>query len=732
MPVLRLAIASPLRQIFDYLPPQGSSAADLARLQPGCRILVPFGSRQVCGILVEVADTSSLPRDKLKPASRILDPEPLINPVLVSLCHWAANYYKHPLGEILAAALPTSLRKGKQHQTNRVSSLQLTTIGKGLPADGLARAPRQAELLRILLQQARIEDLSVKKAGIKRTTVREMLNKGLVEEVHSEPCHVPAGINPGPALNAEQLQAVSQVHDAGTCFGVWLLDGVTGSGKTEVYFSLIEQVLKDKLQALVLIPEIGLSPQTLARFEQRFNARIAVLHSGLAEGARMRAWEDARSGIADIVLGTRSAIFCSLRRPGLVVVDEEHDGSYKQQDGFRYSARDIAVKRGQLEDVPVILGSATPSLESLGNAAAGKYRHLRLRRRATDSALPHISTLDVRHLPMQGALSQDLVEQLRTELDAGNQALLFLNRRGYAPALQCHDCGYIAGCRHCDSRLTLHRSAGELRCHHCEWRCPCPPSCPDCRSRQLHPTGVGTEQTEQVLKQHFPDFPLYRVDRDSMARRGAMEEVLQAVHSGQPCLLLGTQMLTKGHHFPDVTLVGLLDADAGLFSPDFRGPERMGQLVIQVAGRAGRERKPGRVILQTHYPDHPLLQILLNQGYEDFARQLLEERRSSAMPPYGQLLLLRSEARDMQTAEELLRQLRRHGEGQSAGASRFLGPMPAPLPRKGGRYRAQLLISCQQRSAAQSIAEQLVSHAEQLPLAKKVRWSIDVDPIDMM
>lgn len=732
MSVLRLAVTSPLRQIFDYLPPEGISDQELARLQPGSRVMVPFGARQVCAILIEVAADSALPREKLKAAGRILDREALISPTLVSLCRWAADYYKHPPGEILAAALPTALRKGKAHQLNTQTCWQLSTAGKGLPADALPRAPRQGELLRLLLQQKLLNVSALEQAGIRRGTVRDMVKKGLVEEVQLCPVPRAPTINPGPPLNPEQEAAVSAIARDGGSFGVWLLDGITGSGKTEVYFRLIEQALGRNLQVLVLIPEIGLSPQTLSRFENRFRARIAVMHSGLADGARQAAWEDARSGLADIVIGTRSAVFTSLDRPGLIVVDEEHDGSYKQQDGFRYSARDIAVKRGQLEDIPVILGSATPSLESLGNAAAGRYGHLRLRQRATRSQLPHIATLDVRHLPMQGALSPPLIEEVHAELDAGNQALLFLNRRGYAPSLQCHDCGYVAGCRHCDARLTLHRSAGELRCHHCDWRCQCPSRCPTCRSSQLEPSGVGTEQTEQVLRQHFPAVPLYRVDRDSMQRRGAMEDMLEAVHGGQPCLLLGTQMLTKGHHFPDVTLVGLLDVDAALFSPDFRGPERMGQLVTQVAGRAGREQKPGRVILQTHYPDHPLLQVLLQQGYEKFADQLLEERRSTTMPPYGQLLLFRAEARDMQSAELFLQQLRQHGERKSPRGVGFIGPVPAPLQRKSGRYRAQLVISAGQRWAARQIAETLVLQAEQLPLGKRVRWSIDVDPVDMV
>ena len=730
MPILRLAIASPLRQLFDYLPPPEAKQEVLDALAPGSRLLAPFGARQVCGVLVEIVAESKLETGRLRTATDIVDPQPLISPSLLELCFWAADYYQYPLGEILSAALPTALRQGKSHRAASISCWQLTLAGKGLPEGALARAPRQAQLLKLLQDRQSVNAQDLSEQGISATVRRELEHKGLIEAVEMPLTAVAASCSSGPELTEEQALAVEAVRANLESFACYLLEGVTGSGKTEVYLRLIESVLDSGRQALVLVPEIGLTPQTIARFEARFEAEIAVLHSGLAEGARLEAWEAARSGRAHIVIGTRSAIFASLARPGLIVVDEEHDSSFKQHEGFRYSARDLAVKRAQLEGIPVLLGSATPSLESLQNANTGRYRKLLLSKRVGASGMPDFEILDIRHSSLRGGLSETLIEGVAAELRAGNQVLLFLNRRGYAPTLQCHDCGYVAGCRHCDSRLTLHRRIGELRCHHCEWHQPIPAQCPQCGGAQLNAQGVGTEQSESVLRQLFPATPLHRVDRDSMQRRGAMAEILAAVQLGEPCILLGTQMLTKGHHFPDVTLVGLIDTDAGLFSADFRGPERMGQLLTQVAGRAGRANKPGRVILQTHYPDHPLLNILLKQGYPGFAGEILGQRQQAALPPFGQLLMVRAEASTMQLAEDFLQQLRQGAEGNKPDGVQFIGPLPAPMQRRGGRFRAQLLLASQSRPAAQKAAQLVVEVAESLPAGKRLRWSVDVDPLD--
>jgi primosomal protein N' (replication factor Y) len=727
MTVLRLAIPSPLRQFFDYLPPPDTDSTKLANCRPGCRLLVPFGQRELCGILVEKLAQSDIPEPKLRAALKWLDHEPLISPAVLKLCFWAADYYAHPPGEVLAAALPGKLRQGERWQPARETVWQLSLSGKGLPEGALARAPRQSELLRDLQQTETLTEAMLRERGHSSATRRALLEKGLVETVEREPPIDTPVWREGPTPSPEQAAALETIGAASGGFDTWLLHGITGSGKTEVYLRLITDTLAAGRQVLILVPEIGLTPQLISRLEARFDAHIAELHSNLAEGARASAWEAARSGRASIVIGTRSAIFTSLARPGLIVVDEEHDPSFKQQDGLRYSARDLAVKRGQLERVPVVLGSATPSLETLHNAQAGRYHWLRLTRRLGASRLPETDVLDVRGAGLDGGLSAELLNAIGAELELGNQVLLFLNRRGFAPTLQCHDCGYVASCHQCDARLTLHRDAGELRCHHCEWRLKVPPRCPQCHSRNLMAHGVGTERTEKTLQSRFSNYPVHRVDRDTMQRRRAMEDLTDAVHTGEPCILLGTQMLTKGHHFPNVTLVGLLDIDASLFSADFRGPERMGQLLTQVSGRAGRADKPGRVMLQTHYPDHPLLQALLDNGYDAFAEQLLAARRESGLPPTGHLALVRAEANQLARAERFLANLRSVTD-ETDTALQIIGPLPAPLQRKSGRFRAQLLLLGRSRRVLRRAVVQLLSGSDQLPDSKRLRWSLDIDP----
>jgi primosomal protein N' (replication factor Y) len=482
---------------------------------------------------------------------------------------------------------------------------------------------------------------------------------------------------------------------------------------------------------MVLIPEIGLTPQTLARFQQRFGAGIAVLHSGLSDARRYAAWDAARSGRARIIIGTRSAVFTPLEKPGLIIVDEEHDTSYKQQDGFRYSARDVAVKRAQLCDCPVLLGSATPSLESIHNACTGRYRLHRLTQRAGSAAPPTLAALDVRRQPLEAGLSPPLVEAVGQALDRGQQVLLFLNRRGYAPTLQCHDCGWIAECAACDARLTVHRRRRRLCCHHCGASRALPPSCPTCRGGNLLTAGLGTEQTEEFLRREFGRWPVFRVDSDSMQARGAMQAMVEEIKRGEPCILLGTQMLAKGHHFPAVSLVAVIDTDALLFSPDFRGEERMAQLLTQVAGRAGRDRLPGRVLLQTHHPDHPLLRGLLTRDYRDLAREMLQRRIESGMPPSGQLVIVRSDCSDSDRGEAFLGQLRTAVSPIMPRGSALIGPLPSPMPRRAGKFRSQLVVTAPGRGAGQAAARALVLEAEKIPARGDLRWSIDVDPADV-
>ncbi len=531
-----------------------------------------------------------------------------------------------------------------------------------------------------------------------------------------------------PILSAEQQQAVSTIGASLGRFQPFLLDGVTGSGKTEVYLALIEQVIAQGKQALLLVPEIGLAPQTVRRLRERLGVSVQVLHSNLAEGDRARAWLRARSGEAKVILGTRSAVFTPLPQAGLIVVDEEHDSAYKQQEGFRYHARDLALLRARALDVPVVLGSATPSLESLANVKAGRYQSLHLRARPGAIRPPQVQIVDMRAQRLEHGLSPALLAAVADTVARGEQALVFRNRRGYAPVLLCHACGWHAECPRCEHPLTLHAGRRQLICHHCDYSSRVPEQCPACQAPDLKPQGQGTERLEEALAARFTDVPVLRVDRETTRRRDAFEQLLEGLHEDRPAILVGTQMLAKGHDLPNLTLVAIVGVDEGLHSVDFRASERLAQLVVQVAGRAGRASKPGRVLLQTHHPDHPLLRQLLAQGYAAAASSLLDERRSIDLPPYGHQVLLRADAHQREHVDAFLAD----AHAALAGASlQIAGPMPAPMPLRAGRHRGQLLIEATSRSALHAVLRPWHQSLWRLPSARRVRWSLDVDPIDL-
>lgn len=735
-PILRLALPSPLRRLFDYQAPAG---VPLAALQPGVRLRVPFGNRQLVGVLIELGEHSEVPAERLKPALELLDREPLLPPALFRLCLWTAQYYQHSLGDTLSWALPVLLRQGEPAQA-RQERFWHAAAGASADDPRLTRAPRQREALRTLAQhphgvaQALLDTLQ-----LNRESLKLLHDKGLATlEIRH---HAPAGrrgpwlAQPELPLNPQQAAAFQAIRAGLGSFKAFLLAGVTGSGKTEVYLQLIHQVLQQGRQVLLLIPEINLGPQTLSRFERRFNARIALLHSAVGDRDRLDAWLAAREGEADIIIGTRSALFTPLKNPGLIILDEEHDASYKQQEGLRYHARDLALVRARQENLPILLGSATPSLESLHNAHAGRYALLRLTQRAGGAQPPRFLRLDVRSRPLDSGISPPLQQAIASTLDAGQQVLVFLNRRGFAPSLLCHDCGWLSQCPRCDARMTLHQRSNELRCHHCGHAERPPLNCPACNSADLRPVGVGTERAEERLKTLFPNYPVLRVDRDSTARKGAMERLFETINRGQPCLLIGTQMLAKGHHFPRVTLVAVLDADGGLFSADFRASERMAQLIVQVAGRAGRADEPGKVIIQSHLADHPLLVQLTEQGYFAFAEQALAERRSAGLPPFSHLALLRADAHRPGDAESFLDQACSLAEQLSSELAlqgvELLGPVPAPMERRAGRHRAQLLLQSSARAPLHRLLASLLPQLEAMPGSRSVRWSLDVDPIDL-
>ena len=722
------SVALPVRlpRRFDYLPIDGHavSAADV-----GCRVRVPLGTRELVGVIAAVGAPEP-DGPALRPATSLLDAEPLLAGELLESLRWLARYTHAPLGEVLATALPTALRHGEALPDTRSWGWRLTEAGR----TARLRAGAPARLAALLGESdgAGVEEGVLETASDGwRAAARALAGRGLAERVPVAPAAPLA--DPGPRLNAEQREAVTAITEAAHGgFAALLLEGVTGSGKTEVYLHAIADCLARGRQALVLVPEIGLTPQTLARFRARLGVPVHALHSGLSDGERARTWAACLRGEARVIVGTRSAAFLPLPRAGLIVVDEEHDGSYKQLDGLRYHARDFVLVRGKALGVPVVLGSATPSLESLRNAELGRFVPLRLRQRAGVAKAPRVRVLDVRKRPLQAGLSPELIAAIATALEAGGQVLVFKNRRGYAPALLCHDCGWTAQCTRCSTPtqgtpMTVHAHGRRLQCHHCGARRPAPNACPDCGGLGLQPQGAGTERIEELLTAQFPTFPVLRIDRGTTQRRDALAQMLERFGTA-PGILIGTQMLAKGHDLPNLTLVAVVGVDEGLFSADFRAPEKLAQLLIQVAGRAGRAARAGEVVLQTHHPGHPLLLTLLDGGYPAFAQAELAQREAAAFPPYAHLALVRAEARQAEAAEQFLRLAR----GLLVPADvQVHGPLPAPMPRRAGYQRQQLLVGSTDRRALHAALDAALPALYESVEARRVRWSLDVDPMDL-
>jgi primosomal protein N' (replication factor Y) len=729
--ILRLAIDVPLRQLFDYRPPAGLAPE---KLVPGMRLWVPFGRRRACGVLVELSDTTDVPASRLKAATALIDETPVLDESLLGLLRWSADYYHHPPGEVIAAALPAALRSGVSavEQEERWALSAAARAGQIPPLS--ARAGRLREMVDVLAADAAVDASTLTTRSPRwREHLRELERRGWVVKLKVTAAAAPPRTVPvaaGPEPSSEQQTAIAAIAAAAGHHVSFLLHGVTGSGKTEVYLRAIADIVARGQQALVLVPEISLTPQLVARFAARFNAPLAVLHSSLADQERLRAWRLARSGEAPVVIGTRSAIFAPLARPGLIVVDEEHDPSYKQQEGFRYSARDLALARAQRLGVPVVLGSATPALESLERVKAGRATLLELPARTAGAKPPSLHLIDLRrHAATQG-IATPTVLTIQRHLDAGGQVLLYLNRRGYAPSLFCPACGWTAPCPRCDARLTVHQREGRVRCHHCGSEQRISEVCPDC-GESVKAVGQGTERIEETLAQLFPAAPLERIDRDAVRRRGALEAALERVTSGSVRLLVGTQMLTKGHHFPDVSLVVVLNADQGLFGTDFRASERLAQTIVQVAGRAGRAERPGEVLIQTEYPEHPLLSQLIAGGYDAFAAAALEERRAARWPPFARLAVLRAEAARREPPLAFLDRAREIGESLAGTEVEVLGPAAAPMERRAGLYRAQLLLHAPSHGPLQRLLARALPALEELPEARRVRWSLDVDPLEL-
>jgi len=734
--LVEIALPIPLRQQFSYLCP-----SDLPLPAIGTRVGVPFGSRQLIGLVTGHPSHSDFDLSKLKSISNCLDQESLQPASMRRLLAWASNYYLYSLGEIYHQSLPSLLRKGAPAQLVPQQIWQLTTTGQQDP--DLGRANKQIAALDLIKATPLQSTAQLRQLGISAATQKALEQKALIEQVAlppAQPCIWSAAqINQQNrhSLNPEQAICVAAINQQPN-FNISLLLGITGSGKTEVYLQALERVIEQGKQALILVPEIGLTPQTLHRFQQRFNVPIVFLHSGLNDKERLEGWLKARSGLAAIIIGTRSAIFTPMLKPGIIIVDEEHDSSFKQQDTFRYHARDMAAVRARFEDIPLVLGSATPSLETLQNAKSGKYQLLNLTKRAANASEASHQLIDIKGVPLQSGMSAQLLELLRDHLNKGNQVMLFLNRRGYAPALLCHDCGWLGNCEHCDAHYTVHQRYQNIQCHHCGSQHPIPRKCPDCNGHQLVTAGVGTEQLELTLNELFPQFKTVRIDRDSTRRKGALNESIAGINNNDYQILIGTQMLAKGHHFPNVTLVALLDVDGALFSADFRANEKLAQLYLQVAGRAGRASKPGQVVLQSHHPDHQLLQRLGSEGYLPFTESALIERQTAQLPPFWHMGLIRIESQDLGHINQFVNELNLHSNNLLIQLSsketpvRQIGPMPAPMERRAGRFRWQVIFESSKRSQLHKFLVVLTAQLAKTKSNRNVRWSLDIDPTDMV
>lgn len=724
--IVHLAIPTPLRQLFDYLSDKPASF-----WQQGMRVRVNFAGRNCIAFVIRASESDSKQNSsKLKAIDEIIDAQPLLPEEVLQTVLWVSRYYHHPLGECLQTALPKRLRngdpaiieeeawwykndKGDEKKPGKKQQAILNLL-EDYP-EGISQSALKAQLgnvsasLKTLENQHRVLQTPQPKLPISRTEL-------------NLPCE----------LNTEQQNVVDEVWQSREQFQPFLLEGITGSGKTEAYIELSEKMLAAGRQVLILIPEIGLTGQFVERFKQRLNTSIVVLNSAISDGERKQGWLLARAGLGRIIIGTRSAVFTPLPEAGLMIIDEEHDSSYKQQDGLRYHARQVALVRAQKMGIPVLMGSATPSLESLYQVQQQRFHLLKLKQRATGASLPQVHLIDSQGAHPDHGLSEQLLKKMHQHLDAGNQVILFINRRGYAPVLMCHDCGWQATCQHCDARMVVHKQRHILFCHHCGFIQRLPDQCPQCESKRLKSYGAGTEKIEQHLQSLFPDTPVIRVDRDSTQRVNAFDSIVSEIRQGQARILVGTQMLAKGHDFHDVTLVGVLDTDQGLYSADLRATENLAQMITQVTGRAGRGAKEGEVLIQSEQPQHPFWRDLIREGYALTADKLLQERIEMGMPPVSHWAVIRAEAKDRSLAMDFLGEVAGMMAHSSQQAVMVMGPVPAIMEKKGGRYRAQLLLNSAERKPLHQLLDQYTDTISRHKLARKMRWSMDIDPVDLL
>ena len=727
--ICSFALSLPVYHLFDYELLEGAKAI------PGMRFKLPFGRGQKMGVLVACQEQPISQHKNIKAVLTKLDEEPLLSSHLMQLACWLADYYCQPLGEVLFQFLPGKARKVEPLTETRVQIWTANPIEDEILMSIRRKAPRQYDVLLALKQSANglnaAELRQIHEAW--HQPVKILQSRGLVERTYRENLSFSkVNLQPGFKLTENQQKICSQMSLLTEQFLVHLLQGVTGSGKTEVYLELMLQVIQQGKQVIYLVPEIGLTPQLLERLQSRLGQGVVSSHSALTDLQRYQSWDQFKRGIAQVIIGTRSALFSESQNLGLIIIDEEHDASFRQQDGIRYHARDVAIKRAQMLDIPVVLGSATPSLESLHNLSKPHYRLYRLDTRVNNSKPPTIELLDCSQVPLNTGCSPQLLKAIKQHLNAQGQVLLYLNRRGFAPVVMCHECGWQSSCYQCDARMTLHQSVNKLICHHCGFSVMVPHKCPDCGVKEIRHYGVGTQQLEEFLKLQFPTVEVIRIDRDSVKSSKHFELKMKPVREGNPCILVGTQMLAKGHDYPHITLVGLLDSDQALYSSFYRASERLVQTVLQVSGRAGRAEKKGQALLQTAFPSHPLMLNLCHQSYSELVTGILQEREMVRFPPYARVVTFQVDAVELALAMQKLDQLKQIlTELNTASPVKIIGPMPALMTRRIGRFRAQLSILSDNTQAIRQILQQLMTKIQGIRNTAKSRLTIDVDPLDL-
>ena len=724
--LVNVLINIPIFEEFSYKIPK---FIDKNHIKKGSRVLVPFRNKNVVGIVIGFSVDNKKSKINFKQIKEILDIDPLIDEKCLELSDWASRYYHHPQGEVINHFLTPSLRKGAPASLKKKKYWSLTTKGEFTSDEDLSRAPKQLVIIRTLREVQELDLMSIKAHGLSRSSIESLKRKGYIKETIKET--KPILLKEGDKtkfkkLTEEQQRGLEKIVSSNKRSPIFLINGITGSGKTELYLRAIDEVTKKGKQVLVLIPEIGLTPQLESRFRELFGDKVVSIHSAKNENEKIEAWLGAKRGDYQIIIGTRSSAFTPFKDLGLIVIDEEHDPSYKQSDRFRYSARDLSIYRAKLNKIPTILASATPSLESLRNVSLGFYDEIVLKERATGAKLPSFSPVDLRGKELNHGFSQELVDEIEEELSQENQVLIFINRRGYASSLICKECGWISTCQRCDAHMTLHLNPPLMQCHHCGKQDQPPKKCPSCFSDEFEKFGLGTERVEEFLRQKFNGHSVIRIDSDSTRRKDSFEDYINLIRKGSPAILVGTQMLAKGHHFPDVTLVGILDADFGLFSADFRGSERMAQLITQVSGRAGREKKPGKVVIQTYCPDHPQMEKLIFGSYYEFSDYLLEIREESKSPPFSYLAKVHSESVNSNISRNFLAALL--NDIKLDKELRVIGPVPSLMEKKSGIYRWEVSFLSEKRSLLHKSLDLIQNKLKLNKKASKVRWSIEVDP----